>query len=213
MKEFTKATRRAPLLSLSKSIAKNLAALALGTAAMASATNAATFDFYWSALPANDPAIISSPDASAAAVGTLDINVPNGSSFDASDISNVSISFSNANLSNLVFDRAQIVAGSTSADGTTASFTDFLIDTAIVVSLFGCSSADCSQGSIFYEVQEASGNFIGDLFQYASPQTALSSLSAVATVSVVPLPSGGILLLSGLAGVAALKRRRKKQST
>ncbi len=92
------------------------------------------------------------------------------------------------NLTNLFFRNSQhpALTGSLNINGGAVSVVGGVI-TGGFASLIGASTYD---------------------FQYTGDEFYVSTVTA--EVSPVPLPAGGLLLLSGLAGVAALKRRKKR---
>jgi len=63
----------------------------------------------------------------------------------------------------------------------------------------------------FFIVRDASSTIgVGSsIMSFANNAYDPNEWIATERVSAVPLPAGGLLLLSGLAGVAALKRRKK----
>lgn len=76
-----------------------------------------------------------------------------------------------------------------------------------ILSAFTLVEDDSATGQV-----EASAGSIDYLQVYDGVLSAseVSALVAPVSVSAVPLPAGGLLLLSGLAGVAGLKRRKKR---
>jgi hypothetical protein len=68
---------------------------------------------------------------------------------------------------------------------------------------------DSSEGTLDYVVERKNVSFIVGLPLYFT-ETITTANFTTTPISPVPLPAGGLLLLSGLAGVVALKRRKKR---
>ena len=82
----------------------------------------------------------------------------------------------------------------------TAGFNGFLLDTPLILNdryrLTGFSFSVIGDGSV-------DGNV------WSTQENASSSLIVSANISAVPLPAAGWLLIAGVGGLAAMKRRRK----
>lgn len=184
---------------------KSFTAVACLSLASASSLQATTFDFFWSADPAADTTINSSNDPTATAIGRFDIHVANGAAFTATNVTNIYFKVSGATFNDFSFSSLNIVNGTVSADGSSASLSNiFFLGGSNGIEFFGCNFTDCHFGDIFVRDHISTGVEV----RYSDKSAAQASLHVTA-VSAVPLPAGGLLLLSGLGGVAALKRRKK----
>ena len=185
----------------------------------ASASSATTFDFFWNVDPVNDPTVVGPGVFTDITVsGTIDINVANGASFVLSDVTGFNLLRTGTEGSNLnplgeILPILAFAEGSVSTDGTTAAFTDFGTilnagDPRGFFGSFGCLAANCSNGIV------TPGLGLAGTRSYGTAGAALASfsLNVVPDVlpSAVPLPAGGLLLLSGFVGIAGLKRRKKR---
>lgn len=150
--------------------------------------------------------------------GTIDIDVANGATFGLSDITGFDLRRTGTSESSLdtlgeSLPILAFAAGTVSADGMTAMFTDFGTifnagDPRGSFGSFGCAQENCANGIVTLGLGPLGTR------AYGSAGAALASFSATAAPTVpdttpVPLPAGIVLLLTGLAGMAALKRRRK----
>jgi len=179
---------------------KSLFGAAAFALALSSPTYAATFDFSF------DASTAISGDTSIRASGTLDIDVAPGTSFSTGDVTAVNISVFSAVSGSFTFDTAFAVLGVASADGLVATFDDFFLNSSLGMVGFGCQLVDCVEGEVGFSPEQG----VLSSASFATPAAALSAFTATAQVSAVPLPAGGLLLLSGLAGVAGLQRRKKR---
>lgn len=182
---------------------------AVGVTAFALPAAAATFHFFWSGDPAADPALASSDDATARAFGTFVIPgaAPNALLGEA-DVASFSLTFQTATLGPATITEADAVlfffTGTVAANGVSITVSDFLTDRGDpgpTLRSFGCVAANCPIGdgeNIFMRFGEERLDFI-----YDSQADAQASM-----MMVIPLPASGLLLLGGLAGLAALRRRR-----
>ncbi|MCH2077653.1 MAG: VPLPA-CTERM sorting domain-containing protein [Rhodobacteraceae bacterium] len=184
----------------------SISAAALAVLLSASSSTALTFDFSWTGDSTVDTNLTKADDKTASAVGTLDINVGAGESFDALDITaDITVSGTFGSFS---FTDVNFAAGTIAADGLSASFTDFAFFETDDLLFFGCSSnaENCSlfdSANIIVEFGDSFFNFV-----YKSTADAQGSFKAVASAPV-PLPAGGLLLLAALGGLAAVRRARK----
>lgn len=177
--------------TLSKTIAKSSMALAIGVSLMTTASNAAPVN--WSLVD----------------VATTDGTTFTGSfTFDAvtGAYSDLAIASSMGDTFNLLgnnvphgFDVFTAVGGTEGAAFLQLGFETALTDAGGSVSLFG------GIAKTFAATCDAGGT-PGGTFCPLKDQILGESGSVVA--SAVPLPAGGLLLLSGLAGVAGIKRRK-----
>ncbi|MEL6690779.1 MAG: VPLPA-CTERM sorting domain-containing protein [Pseudomonadota bacterium] len=186
----------------------SIGAATLAVLLSASSAAALTFDFSWTGDPTVDTSLTSADDTTASAVGTLDIDVGAGESFDARDITaDITVS---GGFGSFSFTDVNFAAGTIAADGQSASFTDFAFGpTSPENFFFGCDSVsgDCGTAGQGQNITITSGsNFF--YFSYASTSDAQGSFEAVASAPV-PLPAGGLLLLAGLGGLAAVRRAHK----
>ena len=188
-----------------KALKTLVGATALALTFGVTAANAATYNFNWSANPGIDPTIAASGDFSLTAVGTFDINVAFGSNFSNADISNVSIFVSGNSVDDFTASASIGTNGSISSQGQ-VSFFDFNLGTVPSNSNFSCFTDDCGGGFLI-----ATGPGGGAFTSYGNSTAALAALNSATSlaVSAVPLPAGGLLLISGLAGIAGLNRRKK----
>lgn len=187
---------------------KTLAAAACLSLAAASPSLAATFDFSWSAADPI-PSVISD-DPSVRAVGTFDLDVESGAFGDA-NISNIMIDVTGDNLGAMtLYALAGPIAGTISADGGSVTFSSlsFLAEAhgSPSFGIFELITSGQDKGIAIFYFNFATLN----AFVYASAAEAQGSISATTPISAVPLPAGGLLLLSAFGGVAALKRRKKR---
>jgi hypothetical protein len=126
--------------------------------------------------------------------------------FSISDISNVSIDVNFELFSPWIVTDLDTVTGFVSPDGLFLTFSDFWASNVSKSLYFGCLHPDCTSGEV---VVRDGAPPTSNTFFY-TPASALSQFVATAQISVVPLPAGGLLLLSGLGGIAAFKRRKKR---
>ena len=183
-------------------------ALVLGLLA-AMPAQAITFDFFWSGDSAADATLVSSDDDTARAVGTITINKGAGETFVLADVTATSISVTGDLFTDFVFTSWLQVGGTIAADGLSASFSaDGNPYSNFGGRTFGCRSASCNEFLGVPNMWITSGT--GDkFFDYSSQSAALASMKMTAQMPAVPLPAGGALLVTGLAGLAALRRRRR----
>lgn len=137
----------------------------------------------------------------------------NGMTFTASDITNVAITVSSTFYLDFTLLDIDFADGMLSADGLHAEFLNFSSGDPLT-GLFGCYASrtlSCHHALVHLNNEHQSGTGeTARVFSYSSDAAASASFSATAQVGAVPLPAGGLLLLSGLAGVAGLKRRKKR---
>lgn len=181
------------------------AAVAATIAALAVPAGAATsFDFFWTGDPLADPAIVTSPDATARAEGTVVIDALPGATFTLADILSTSITVTGAGISGYSFTSWNSAGGTIAADGLSATF--FVAGNPFHLSsnFFGCLGSGCSDSTI--RVREGTDVFE---FVYSSQASALASMQMTARqdVGVIPLPATLPLLLGAL-GLFAVMRRR-----
>lgn len=190
---------------------KTLAAAACLSLAAASPSLAATFDFFWSAadpIPSG-----SSGDPSVRAVGTFDLDVESGA-FGNANISNIMIDVTGNAFGSLTLTMTSLSTGTTagtiSADGGSVTFSSisFLVEGPGLPN-FGAfqMTADAPFSSVYIIYGFGA---VAESYGYASAAEVQGSFSATTPISAVPLPAGGLLLLSAFGGVAALKRRKKR---
>lgn len=180
---------------------KTLAAAAALSVLATAGVNAATFDFSFDASGAV------SGDTSLTAVGTLDINADPGDVFTSADISNLSILVDSDLFDSFFVTAPFLTSGSISDDGVDVDFISFFATPAPGAGFpsFGCNNVDCIGGG----TNAFNGTDVS-FVNFGTPEAARAAFEATAQVSAVPLPAGGMLLLSGFAGVAALKRRSSR---
>jgi hypothetical protein len=160
------------------------------TAMMALPAHAAiVFNFSWTGDPAEDPAIVSSPNATLRAVGTITIDALAGAGFTTANVVATSIAVSGAGLPDFAFTGWNLAEGTIAADGLSALFTDAFVQGGANVGFFGCEAVDCFNSV----VRARLGTDANDVV-YTSAANALASMRMTA----VPLPAGLPLLLGGL---------------
>lgn len=195
---------------------KTLAAAACLSLAAASPSLAATFDFAWSAADPIPSSYFSySGDLSTKAVGTFDLDVESGA-FGNANISNIMIDLTGNSFGSTTLTMTSLntgtgtTAGTISADGGSVTFSSisFLVDGPGLPS-FGQFDVRTDTPSPIVYILYGFGA-VADFYTYASAADAQGSISATTPISAVPLPAGGLLLLSAFGSVAALKRRKKR---
>jgi hypothetical protein len=190
---------------------KTLAAAACLSLAAAAPSQAATFDFAWSA--ADPIPSLYSDDPSLRAVGTFDLDVESGA-FGNDNISNIMIDLTGNTFGSMTMTMTRFYIGSTagtiSADGGSATFSSisFLVDGPGLPSFgFFQFRSDTPTPNVYLVLGFGAAAIS---YIYASAADAQGSFSATTPISAIPLPAGGLLLLSTFGGVAALKRRKKR---
>ncbi|WP_299815690.1 hypothetical protein [uncultured Jannaschia sp.] len=190
------------------------AALLAGCMTISTPAQAAVYDFFFSADPANDANITSSADASLRAIGTIEIDAPNGATFDVNSLVDVAIDVFADTIPGFTVTDLQILNGSVSEDGTSIALTDIATPFSDVLTrFFGCVFEACGNpaaglvgvqdGDIALDVVFASGAAALD-----SLEVTQSGLPPSPMPSPVPLPAGLPLALSGLALLGLVRRRK-----
>ncbi|WP_299655150.1 PEP-CTERM sorting domain-containing protein [uncultured Jannaschia sp.] len=187
-----------------------IAALFVGCVSLAAPAQAAVYDFFFTAEPADNSDIVFTSDASLRAIGTIEIDAEDGAAFDVSSLIDVAINVTADTIPGFTVTELQFLNGSVSEDGASISLTDIATPFANVLTrFFGCVFESCGNASAgLVGVQD--GDVSLDV-AFVNGTSALDSLKVTRSglpPSAVPLPAGLPLVLSGL-GLLGLVRRRK----
>lgn len=171
---------------------------------------AVVFDFFWTGDSSVDATILLSQDDTLRAVGTIEIDALAGQSFGLGDIVTTDITVSGSSITDFTFTTWSSAGGTISADGLSASFDSAgnpFYQSDDFSEFFGCQDLAC-QNAI-----HAINGSLSPLFtvRYSSPSDVLASYTMTAQLSAVPVPASAPLLIAGIAGMAALGRRRKQR--
>lgn len=179
---------------------------ALMTVGMAlPAHSSIVFNFSWTGDPTQDPAIVTSPDATLRAIGVVEIDAAPGAVFTNADIVSTNITVSGAGFADWSFTSWTQAGGSIAADGLSASFSAMANPHHVTSgSFFGCLDFYCESG----DLRVRSGTLTYNL-HYDSPESALAAMqmTAMPPIPAIPLPAGLPLLLGGLGLLAVVRRR------
>lgn len=208
------------------------AALCSAAICGASLAQAITFKFDWRASSG-----LETSDTSMAATGFLELDTALGATFTPADLMGLSISVSGNTIRPVTFTDAApdiFLGGTVSRDGQTASLTDIFVGE-LGVNGFGCDADGCrettSQQGVIYNIASGrAANGVLGTTRYGSAGDALDSFVLerfgaptndmadpdVATdrPDVTPVPNGGaaVFLITAIAGLVLLRRRRGLQS-
>lgn len=182
------------------------AAMALTLGAAVPAQAGIVFTLSWLANPAADGTIVSSPDATLSAFGTVEIDAAAGESFTLADIVSTNVTVTGAAFASFAFTSWSSAAGSIAADGLSATFVGS--GSAEPFSLtapgfFGCRLDMCSDGIIRVRSDTDAREVL-----YSSADAALASIRL--TVAASPVSTTGTMPLVALA-LAGLALARKKR--
>lgn len=176
--------------------------LAAGTL-LSSAASAGVFTLSWTGNPALDAQIVNSGDPAAALAGSIELNVGAGQAFTAANVVAASLTLTGTGFAPLAFGTISFLSGTVSADGLSASLTDFFLGDGSVPS-FGCASfaGDCRVNSGYNIGSSTSAGLA--TFLYSSTAAAQASYHLTAgNGNGVPLPGTLALALAGLGLLAA----------